>query len=272
MFEAKTQENIFTHHTVISENTRIGINPSGGYVTSWAVRNESGNFNENLYKGTTLKRTGIPLLFPNYGTVDNLPNHGFGRDLQWSLETPTTSSAVMRLRTVDLPEPVKEHYPHNFEAAICIQAENTGGLKYSLAVQNLGNTEMPIHPGLHPYWRVNHQDKKLISTEDLPNFDATKIDWENNPPDTAYAFNGKALINFPDRILLIEELGPEKVIQYLVAWSQTTSKPDYDFVAFEPITKLDKETDIFSAIQIDRSPIILPPKSEWQMNLRFSTQ
>src|SRR4051812_47415322 len=104
---SEPEKKSFDAFFIQSENTRIGINPQGGYVTSWQVKNSKGKFEDILYRGTELKRTGIPTLFPYYGEGgDKGDSHGFGRKSVWSIdeEKSTRNKVVMKLSSEKISE------------------------------------------------------------------------------------------------------------------------------------------------------------------------
>lgn len=261
----------FDRISVESPNARVGVNPEGGYVTSWSVRNpRSGLFERVLYLGSELKRTGIPTLFPNYGEGQGVNGedmtHGFGRSSVWTPDQSASASdkIVLRLGDRDISEEAKAKFPFRFATSIEVQAAQDGSLIYSLKVQNQDQIDMPITPGVHPYWAVPQADKQSIQTEGIQGFDAASIDWDTTPPDTVYGFDGRALVKFPSRQISIEDITPGGVIRHLVVWSQTPQKPDFNFVCFEPITAGDNA--------INTNPILVPAGGEWNMNLRFSSK
>lgn len=262
----------FDRISVESPNARVGVNPEGGYVISWTVRNSrTGHFEEVLYLGSELKRTGIPTLFPNYGEGQGVNGedmtHGFGRSSIWTPDQAASASdrVVLRLGHEDISEEARAKFPFRFATSIEVQAAQDGSLLYSLKVQNKDQKDMPITPGLHPYWAVAQVYKSSIQTEGIQGFNAESINWDTTPPDTVYGFNGRALVKFPSRQISIEDITPGgKVIRHLVVWSQTPQKPDFNFVCFEPITAGDNA--------INTNPILLPAGSEWNMNLRFSSK
>ncbi len=258
-------QKVFDKVVVESTNARVGINPEGGYVTSWQVRNAEGVFEDILYIGSEIKRTGIPILFPNYSeSGGEVPTHGFGRNSVWVVEQePGSNKVVMKLTDGDISDEARKVYPYKFETTIGVEAVEEGSLLYSLKVKNLDEKEMPIAPGLHPYWAIPHSDKIKVQVAGIEGFDATSFDWDIYPPDNEYDFSRKAVIRTPERIITIEDVTSSPVIEKMVAWSQTPQKPDYNFVCFEPVTKGDNA--------LANDPIKIPVGGEWNMNLRFST-
>lgn len=256
---------VFDKVIIKSPNAEIGVSDEGGYITSWKVRNpQSQALEDVLYVGSEIKRTGIPTLFPNYGEWEGGLTHGFGRNSKWQLEQIGVNKVKMKLSDGDISEEAKAIYSHQFGATITVEAGEDGSLLYLLDVENHGQDALPITPGLHPYWAIPQEDKSKITAEGVNGFDASSVDWDNNPPDTVYDFNGKALVKFPQRQIAIEDITPSGlVVKNIVAWSQTPDKPDFNFVCFEPITGGDNA--------INTNPILIPPQGKWNMALKFTS-
>lgn len=186
---------VFDKVVVESAAAKIGVNPEGGYVSSWKVRNPaSGAYDDVLYQGRTQKRTGIPTLFPYYGDADGMRSHGFGRDSVWKLGEPEGNRLTMTLSSSDIAEDARAEYPHAFNAAITVEAGEDGSLTYNLKVLNPGNEPLPISPGLHPYWAVPHGEKGRVKIEGVDGFDASQVDWNTTPPDNVYPYTVKQLL------------------------------------------------------------------------------
>lgn len=241
----------------------IKINPLGGYITNWAVPDPAtGNLREILYQGSSLKRTGIPPLFPCWGeSGTQLRKHGFARDVLWNIILESSKKAIMTLDSRNIKELIWKEYPENFKAEIdAVAVDNK--LVYRLKVHNRGKNEIAIAPALHPYFAVSHSDKKNIRTTGIPNFDTRSFDWDNNPPDNHYPFDKKAEIIFPGHSVGVSDISPAPVIKYIVIWSQPTKNQDKDFVCFEPITALSGA--------IGKKEILVKGDSTWEMKLEFT--
>lgn len=246
-----------------NEKTRIGVNPEGGYVSSWQQKAETGEWRDILYVGSALKRSGIPILFPYFGKAEKWLQHGFGRNSTWRVVEKTDVRVVMELRETDIPEEARGWYPYSFRVQIFVEISEENELLYTLQVENVGNVAMPIAPGVHPYWKTAHADKKNILIDGVEDFDASAFDWENAPPDNVYGFVGNAVVHLSGQDVVIEDISDEKVIKQVVVWSQTPVRdPDFDFVCVEPTTGWN--------YAIDKNPIMVPPTERWEMKLRFS--
>ncbi len=257
--------------TIVTKRGETGVNPQGGYVTSWKVKNPHTHlYQDVLYQGNWIDRNGIPPLFPNFGKGGEVaPFHGVGMDKTsiWKIEELSRSKATIKLTPANLSEENRSAYPYDFETDITTEIEQDGSLVYAMKVKNNGSEAMPISPGIHPYWPVEHDKKAEVTTTDIPGFDASVVDWANDPPDTAYPFDGKAEIQLPDKKITIEDISPRgRVIKMLKVWSQVPSEQnlDFNFICFEPITG-----DNFA---IEEDPITVPPNGEWEMRLKFSVE
>lgn len=243
----------------------IKANRQGGYITSWTVADQKTGRNiEVFYQGTSIKRTGIPPLFPCWNASGtNLRKHGFARDVEWKVLDLNDDEVVMTLDSNDVKEIIKNEYPKDFLATI--KAKSQGNVfDYSMVVQNKGKEVMEIAPAIHPYFNIKHSDKLSIKTEGINGFDPKSFDWDNSPPDNHYPFSKKAKVYVPDWHLTIEDVSSVPVIKYLVVWSQPKDSPDFEFVCFEPVTALDGA--------IGRKEILLKPGEVWRMDLRFTLQ
>jgi len=215
-----------------------------------------------LYQGSELKRGGIPFMFPNFDAGAPLPNHGFGRVSNWQIISQSDNSCHLKLTDQDLSNEFKKLYSHKF--IVDLKLESVDNLfNYQIFVTNSDNTDIPISPGLHPYWPVLHQNKNKITTN-LSGFNAQNIDWGKNPPDYMVDFNGQLIANFPNYQLTITDLSPDIKFKHLQIWSQNQSFPDYNFICFEPTTLVKNG--------INLNPIIIKPNQTLNFSLQFKCQ
>ena len=247
----------------MNRDSSIKVSPQGGYLTDWSVFNEKSNrFEEIFYHGSSIKRTGIPPLFPCWGESGvALRKHGFARDVTWEISQKTSDSVTMFLDSSKIREILDKEYNHDFLVTIISSAKEKD-LFYSMKVENKGNDDMAIAPAIHPYFSLSHLDKKNIKTEGINGFHSKEFDWDSFPPDNQYDFDGKATIVFPKRKISIEDISDIKVIKHMVIWSQPIKSEDHDFVCFGPVTGL--------AGAIERKEIIVSPKKIWEMKLKFT--
>ena len=244
----------------------VTVDPEGGYVTSWKVMNQKNQqMMDVLYRGSTKKRSGIPILFPYFGKSTRTRQHGFGRDSMWHISHADNTSIRMSLTSKDISADAKNEYPYVFSAELVVYLHEQGALDYILHIENHDEKELPISPGIHPYWDIEQEDKKKIKAPQLTDFDASSIDWDTNPPDDRFAFEKHVELYFPDRKITIEDISSNHPkIKMVAVWSQSIENPDYIFFFFEPICGGD--------YAIDNSPILIPAKEIWEMKLKFSVE
>lgn len=125
-----------------------------------------------------------------------------------------------------------------------------GGLQIDLTVTNLGRATMPFGLGLHPYFLCNGQTRLMFKSAGLwlhgqdpaaiehvgsfpPACDFNQFALLDGPPvDACYTgWNGKAVIDYPDRTLSITMVMPD--CNGYVAFHRP---PEKDFFCLEPVT------------------------------------
>jgi galactose mutarotase-like enzyme len=108
-------------------------------------------------------RGGFPVLFPITGGLPNnqlplpqgtftLPQHGFARQLPWSLDALDDGRGVA-LQLTDTPETLQA-YPFQFLLRMEVRLA-PGALEISTAVTNRSEAPMPFSFGLHPYFNLS---------------------------------------------------------------------------------------------------------------------
>jgi galactose mutarotase-like enzyme len=116
-------------------------------------------------------RGGIPILFPICGNLPGdrytwegetfqLPQHGFARNLPWSVtNTETAADAAVTLTLKDSPATLAV-YPFAFELTFTYRWSGTT-LQIDQQVHNRSQRTMPFSVGFHPYFAV--QDKSRLT-------------------------------------------------------------------------------------------------------------
>jgi galactose mutarotase-like enzyme len=221
-------------------DTSIGIMPdiclvSHFQVGAWRVLyrpGETGN----------VRRWGMPLMIPNFSRLKDgifqekgtsLPIHGFGRILPWTVTDASEATLTMQLSSSDA---TRSDYPYEFTFSATIEAGD-GTLTYTLVMQNSSAETMPIAPGFHPYFAVPQAQKPALVTDGPPGFAVSDFDWVERIPDKPDPFPHHVHIEFPGAgALTIEELPQDGAyaLHNMQVWSEPPTKPDHDFVCFEP--------------------------------------
>ena len=239
-----TMQTNFSHpdeYVIRQGTTSVGVMPaiclvSHFQVGPWPV----------LYRAEethNVKRWGLPLMIPNFGRLQNdlfvekgttLPTHGFGRALPWPVIDHSADSITLQLES---SEATQTSYPYEFSFTATI-AVSTETLLYTLTMENRGTETMPIAPGFHPYFNVAQQEKSTLLVDGLDDFDAKRIFWDTQPPDTHYPFPHRVTIEIPQYgILTISEqaVDGKYTLADMQVWSEPASAADHNFVCFEPI-------------------------------------
>jgi len=151
-----------------SSGDRLRIVPErGGLVSEWLCNGrEVLYFDQERYADPAKSiRGGIPVLFPICGNLpdDSLPlasgsytlkQHGFARNLPWTLELLEDQSGV-RLSLVDTAD-TRAAYPFAFRVQMDVRPV-ASALEIVTTVSNTseaGGEAMPFSFGLHPYFNV----------------------------------------------------------------------------------------------------------------------
>lgn len=188
-----------------------------------------------------VKRWGLPLMIPNFSRLKDgifqekgtsLPIHGFGRNLPWTVTEMSETALSMQLSSSDATRPV---YPYEFTFIAKIEA-GEGALTYTLTMENHSQEIMPIAPGFHPYFTVAQEKKSALVSDGPPGFAVQDFDWVEHIPDDPYPFPQPVTIQIPGSgTVTIEELpAPASSLRNMQVWSEPPSRPDHEFVCFEP--------------------------------------
>lgn len=237
------------------------IEPQGGQLVQWK-HDGAGVF----YQGSSIRRSGVPILFPFANPLKNdifdvsgktIKQHGFGRDSLWRVVDQTEDSVVLELTHGDISAEMQIAYPYGFKAKIALElSENS--LNYTLTVENLSQIDLPIAPGIHPYFPLKHEQKSSLQITGIAN----NIDWESENNGHFYDFDGQIQLRFPDgRAIEITEQN-SNYFENIVLWSQTPANPDYDFVCVEPFTR--------KTNAINDNPILVKPGEIWSSTISFT--
>jgi len=169
----KTEDTLETHLLVDHEaKARVAVAPGrGGMVTRFVVGDTSVLYLDvdSLRDVTKNVRGGIPVLFPIAGRLADdkyqvggstytMKQHGFARNLPWAIVDQTTDGGA-RLGLALTPNvQTRAQFPFEFRVGITY-ALVEGRLTASVRVTNTGDGDMPISPGLHPYFQLADRNK-----------------------------------------------------------------------------------------------------------------
>ncbi|PSB04467.1 aldose epimerase [Merismopedia glauca] len=165
------QYKIYSLSDTASDSWLEVVPERGGIITKWGV-----NGQELLYLDTERfthpelsVRGGIPILFPICGNLPNnvythqeqeytLKQHGFARDLPWSVISQETGDIASISLQLTSNEETKQVYPFEFTLVFTYQLiGNT--VKILQSYTNHSSEPMLFSAGLHPYFAVNDKSQ-----------------------------------------------------------------------------------------------------------------
>lgn len=168
---------LFTHPTC-GDSLRL-VPERGGLVTGWRSGGREWLYlDEDRFADPTLSvRGGIPVLFPICGNLpgDRLPlpqgdailrQHGFARDLPWTLEALPDGEGVALTLVDDASS--RAAFPFSFHLRLEIRLQ-PGSLTLDARVSHTGSPEAPPMPfslGFHPYFLVG--DPAAVELDGFP--------------------------------------------------------------------------------------------------------
>jgi len=267
----ETFEKLENNHSLLT------FTKNGGQVLSWKTGNQ-----QIFYQGSSQKRTGIPILFPFANPLDNnifnfsgkeIPQHGFARNSTWQQAQISGSICKLSLNDKQIDPVWQAAYPFKFKLSLILDISTENELKYKIQVQNLDSKDLPIAPGIHPYFPIKHEQKKLLKIIDKSPFILNSggqeiqfplgiLDWENDLNGDFFTFNAKVLAKFPSGLNLeIEETSEVVDFRCLVIWSENKTMEDFNFVCLEPFSRITNG--------INNDPILVKPGEIWEKEICF---
>ena len=177
---------------ISADDTEVVIAPDrGAIVTSFRVGDRELLYLDEATFNDPSKnvRGGIPVLFPTPGKLEGdrwgyagrsgeLKQHGFARNLPWTVVAQTDDSATLAL---DSSAATRQSYPWEFEARLTYKVRSHA-LRIEFGIDNASDTPMPFAFGLHPYFVVNDKARARIPTQATRAF--------NNVSKEVVAFSG----------------------------------------------------------------------------------
>jgi len=133
------------------------ISQLGGQVLSWLTPDGREHLflsEKAVFDGSVAIRGGIPVCFPQFSNLGELPKHGFLRTKAWSLNTERTGDdyALITLETRD-DEATRAVWPHPFHAEITLMLEHDR-IDLEFCVTNTGGSPFTFTGALHTYLRL----------------------------------------------------------------------------------------------------------------------
>jgi galactose mutarotase-like enzyme len=144
----------------------------GGMATRWTIDERPIFYLDEATLRDPSKnvRGGNPVLFPSPGKLTgdawsrggksgSMKQHGFARNLPWSIGPRTDASVVLRLAATDA---TRAQFPWEFSAEYTYLLQGRA-LRITQRFENHGPSPMPFGAGFHPYFHVPERDKARAS-------------------------------------------------------------------------------------------------------------
>ena len=133
------------------------ISKLGGQVLSWKTpdgRERLFLSDLAVFDGSVPIRGGVPVCFPQFASLGDLPKHGFLRTKTWSVSAERTGDdfALLTL-AVDDDEQTRALWPHAFRAEITLMIE-ADRIDLELSITNTGSAAFEFTGALHSYIRL----------------------------------------------------------------------------------------------------------------------
>lgn len=137
----------------------------GGQVLSWLTpdgRERLFLSEKAVFDGSVAIRGGIPVCFPQFAALGDLPKHGFVRTRPWSLaaERAGDDYALITLEFVD-DEATRAIWPHAFRAELTLMLE-ADRIDLEFCVTNTGAAPFSFTAALHSYLRVTQVEDAAL--------------------------------------------------------------------------------------------------------------
>lgn len=239
---------ILTNASVLSQ---LEVVPDrGGIITRWSLQDR-----DILYLDTDRfcdpnlsVRGGIPILFPICGNLPDstytyqgqqyqLKQHGFARDLPWSVTESTQTQGSDRVQltlVLNSNDQTRAVYPFDFQLTFTYQLQGNT-LEIHQRYTNHSSEPMPFSIGLHPYFFTSDKSQLEFEipaseyqdqiTKEQHAFSGT-LDWSRDEIDVAFrpvSANAASVIDHGRQLKI--ELGYSDLYSTLVFW--TVKGKDY---------------------------------------------
>lgn len=176
--------------------TEVVVIPErGGIVTEWRVQGRDLFYldRERLTDPKLSVRGGNPILFPICGNLPDdryevegqsytLVQHGFGRNLPWTVVGQSTDPLSLSVQLVSTEE-TRSVYPFDFVVTYTYVVE-AGSLEVQQRYENTGDRPLPFSAGFHPYFAVTDCDKLGLG------YDFPVKEWQSKETGEILPFEG----------------------------------------------------------------------------------
>ncbi|MGA1282527.1 MAG: aldose epimerase [Prochlorothrix sp.] len=176
--------------------TEVVVIPErGGIVTEWRVQGRDLFYldRERLTDPKLSVRGGNPILFPICGNLPEdsymvegqsytLVQHGFGRNLPWTVVDQSTEPLSLSVQLVSNDE-TRSGYPFDFVVTYTYVVQG-GSLEVRQRYENTGDRPLPFSAGFHPYFEITDSEKSGLS------YDFPVKQWQSKETGELLPFEG----------------------------------------------------------------------------------
>jgi glucose-6-phosphate 1-epimerase len=129
----------------------------GAQLLSWVTSDGRERLflsDQACFDGSIAIRGGVPVCFPQFASVGDLPKHGFVRTRPWTVSARRAGDdyALVTLQCTD-DEATRALWPHAFQAELTVMLESDR-VDLEFAVTNTGGEPFAFTGALHSYLRV----------------------------------------------------------------------------------------------------------------------
>tara|TARA_B100000579_G_scaffold269971_1_gene222916 strand:- start:4228 stop:5085 length:858 start_codon:yes stop_codon:yes gene_type:complete len=221
----------------------------GGLITEWRSEGKELLYfdKERFTDKDKSVRGGVPILFPICGDLPDgylfggkkffLKQHGFARDLPWSIALLANNQGIrMKLRNTNV---TLSSFPYFFTLQMDVYLKEKS-LQISVKIYNHSKDMMPFSFGLHPYFKVSNLQKIKINGLSGKCIDQTNMKVTNSSDQIRILDKGVDFLSYPSSsVKLIDcltrniiELIHQEPIDTTVIWTD----PPRQMVCLEPWT------------------------------------
>ena len=144
------------------EGSAAKISCYGAHVLSWMTPDGREHLflsPKTEYRAGAAIRGGVPVVFPQFAGLGQLPKHGFARVQSWDVAKTTTNSVVFWLSDTKESQMI---WPHHFLAEYSIRVGN-GTLEMALSIINTDPAPFSFTTALHTYLAVSDVSNSAVS-------------------------------------------------------------------------------------------------------------
>ncbi len=208
----KTQGQYLTYTlTDETQQSSVTIIPErGGIITQWQWQGKEIFYldQERLQDPALTVRGGVPILFPlcgglsdqtytSAGKIYTLPQHGFARNLPWTVVSSSTDNGAALTLTLSSDLQTRLAYPFDFQLEFTYRLQG-GKLAIASKIINQSPSSMPFSLGFHPYFAA--PDKTQLE------FQIPSSAYEDHQNNLTFSFRGEFDLNAPEIDVIFRQL------------------------------------------------------------------